>query len=388
MISNSHIGKTCPFCQFPIKQDSEAVQCPACKVPHHRECWEQNEGCTSFGCLEKTYRETAEKRLEISFDEPSGQQAETSNIGGTNKLLAGAMVTALIVIAVLGGYIFMGINEQAIPPDLAKTDTGGPDQADYPVFDDLDADYYIDYENGTIPLGDLPIGARVVDPSWEWEFKTGENYSGWGGSKPVTWIVVAKNHYDELDGHVTLHSEELIGRHAFDNSAHVRDWGYNHWGESGTHSSATRGLRPWLNSTGIHSGEGFYRAFSESFKQAVLVTNVSNREWQSGSVYNTNDYVFIPSTTELGDSDHELTYRIGSVYAYFSGVGDAKRIALLGGEVRRYWTRSPASNYGGAFVRHVSSAGDFYDFRADNDYSGVRPALNLKSEILVSEIID
>ena len=28
-----------------------------------------------------------------------------------------------------------------------------------------DADYYIDYTGGTIPIGELPIGARVVDPS-------------------------------------------------------------------------------------------------------------------------------------------------------------------------------------------------------------------------------
>ena len=41
----------------------------------------------------------------------------------------------------------------------------------------LDADYYIDYKGGTIPIGDLPIGARVVDPSWEWEYRLGVNYS-------------------------------------------------------------------------------------------------------------------------------------------------------------------------------------------------------------------
>lgn len=46
----SMTGKKCPYCQFPIKQDSEVLQCPGCKVPHHRECWEENEGCTTFGC--------------------------------------------------------------------------------------------------------------------------------------------------------------------------------------------------------------------------------------------------------------------------------------------------------------------------------------------------
>ncbi len=46
---NSYIGKICPYCQYPIKQDSEVTVCSACKVPHHRECWEENGGCTTFG---------------------------------------------------------------------------------------------------------------------------------------------------------------------------------------------------------------------------------------------------------------------------------------------------------------------------------------------------
>ncbi len=45
-----HIGKTCPFCQFPIKQDSETILCSSCQIPHHRECWLENGGCTTFGC--------------------------------------------------------------------------------------------------------------------------------------------------------------------------------------------------------------------------------------------------------------------------------------------------------------------------------------------------
>jgi len=44
------VGKTCPFCQTPIKPGSEIVICPECKMPHHRDCWEQNHGCTTFGC--------------------------------------------------------------------------------------------------------------------------------------------------------------------------------------------------------------------------------------------------------------------------------------------------------------------------------------------------
>jgi hypothetical protein len=261
----------------------------------------------------------------------------------------------------------------------------------------LDADYYIDYKNGTIPIGDLPIGARVVDPSWEWEYRLGVNYSDmfWGGEstppgevKPVTWIVVAKDHYDGLESHVTLLSEELVGRFPLDNSTD-RDYenagyGYNHWGESGT-GNADHGLRPWLNSTGIHAGEGFYRAFSEDFKRAVLATTLPNKEWKNGNAYSTQDYVFIPSTTELGDSVHDYTYRIGNNYPYFEGAGNAKRVARLDGDTWWYWTRSAVSNYG-FIVRLVSSAGEFYNYDFLFDSFAVRPALNLKSGILVSEI--
>lgn len=49
MLEN-HIGKGCPYCQFPIKHDSNVVVCSGCKIPHHRECWEENGGCTTFGC--------------------------------------------------------------------------------------------------------------------------------------------------------------------------------------------------------------------------------------------------------------------------------------------------------------------------------------------------
>ena len=115
---------------------------------------------------------------------------------------------------------------------------------------------------------------------------------------------MARDRYSGLGPHVTLFSEELIRLFPFDNSTNRSgQYGNNHWGESGT-GDATRGLRPWLNSTGIHSGEGFYRAFSESFKGALRDTTVSNRDWEDGSAYSTSEHVFIPSSTELGDEDH------------------------------------------------------------------------------------
>jgi serine/threonine protein kinase len=328
----------------------------------------------------------------------------------SRKTVKTAAIVTAFVLLIFGAYSLFGGSEEA-PQSYAPA-----------IIAALDADYYIDYENGTIPIGDLPIGSRVVDPSWDWEYRIGVNYSNIGRDgdpappgefKPVTWIFVARDHYDGLEPHVTLLSEELIALHTFDNSTgrgHEYDeYGYNHWGDSGT-ANATHGLRPWLNSNGVHEGEGFYRAFSDSFKEAVLTTTVPNIEWKNGSTYSTSDNVFIPSGTELGEEVHNSSYQIGDVYAFFSGVGDEERVAMMVGDGKywyaytekvfdkevleeweisgnnwHYWTRS--FNAGtGAFVRYVFFTGQFLDSAACSSTRGVRPALNLKSEILVSEI--
>ncbi len=45
-------GKNCPYCQTPLKPSDVAHVCDSCRIPHHRECWQQNGGCTTFGCRE------------------------------------------------------------------------------------------------------------------------------------------------------------------------------------------------------------------------------------------------------------------------------------------------------------------------------------------------
>lgn len=46
----SIVGKTCPYCQTPLKPNSDVVVCNACGMPHHQECWMENGRCTTFGC--------------------------------------------------------------------------------------------------------------------------------------------------------------------------------------------------------------------------------------------------------------------------------------------------------------------------------------------------
>lgn len=40
----------CPFCHGLFSASQEVVVCPTCQTPHHKECWDENRGCTIFGC--------------------------------------------------------------------------------------------------------------------------------------------------------------------------------------------------------------------------------------------------------------------------------------------------------------------------------------------------
>jgi hypothetical protein len=232
-------------------------------------------------------------------------------------------------------------------------------------------------------LGDLNIGDKVVDLSWNWEFRTGENYTGTGISKPVVWLVAAKDHYGENTG-VTLLAEELIGRFAFDNSTNVSIRGANHWGNSGKNQTARLGLRPWLNSSGKHSSEGFYRAFSDIFKSALLTTEVPNNDGSKELFYKTNDIVYIPSAAELGESESAETSIAGKPYPFFAGKPQEARTAVLKDKKNSYWSRSlfiKSSTY----VRCVGNNGEFINNSAYNSDFAVRPVVNIVSETLVSE---
>ena len=48
------VGKNCPFCQTAIKPGAPLVICASCGMPHHADCWQQNGGCTTFGCAGNT----------------------------------------------------------------------------------------------------------------------------------------------------------------------------------------------------------------------------------------------------------------------------------------------------------------------------------------------
>lgn len=78
---NEYIGKICPFCKSEFKEDDEIVVCSACDMPHHKECWIENQGCTTFGCLGTITSagdsETTVTSKEISYEDNQDTNGST-----------------------------------------------------------------------------------------------------------------------------------------------------------------------------------------------------------------------------------------------------------------------------------------------------------------------
>lgn len=236
-------------------------------------------------------------------------------------------------------------------------------------------------------ISELSIGDKVVDPTWSWEFRHGWGYTSYGDkevTEPVVWIVVAKDH--NQPNSITLISDNLLGYFIYDATMQPSGIlaGHNHWGNSGKNGSA--GIRPWLNSTAPHENEGFYHSFSSSFKSILLLSNVENKDYESGAPYSTQDYVYLPSHTELGATDHEGTYEIGTAFDYFVGADYIRLRAKIMGYPWEddYWSRSPYSA-GYRPVGLVSTSGYYVSAWADANNKGVRAVVNVSSSAKISK---
>lgn len=64
----------CQYCGSPMKESEELSICTKCKTPHHKECFKENEKCTTYGCGNKTAGSAEFKEGKIcrkNYDGPS-----------------------------------------------------------------------------------------------------------------------------------------------------------------------------------------------------------------------------------------------------------------------------------------------------------------------------
>ena len=79
---NKYVGKICPYCKTEFKVNDEIVVCSECEMPHHKDCWIDNQGCTTFGCdgtiksPENGTNSVTAKELSLDLsDNPSNQES-------------------------------------------------------------------------------------------------------------------------------------------------------------------------------------------------------------------------------------------------------------------------------------------------------------------------
>lgn len=58
----------CPYCRMPFEEgDAPAkIYCTACGVPHHEDCYQENGGCTVFGCARAP---ADDPKLQVSYSD-------------------------------------------------------------------------------------------------------------------------------------------------------------------------------------------------------------------------------------------------------------------------------------------------------------------------------
>lgn len=266
------------------------------------------------------------------------------------------------------------------------------------------------------PISNLPVGAKVKFGKYKVESSAIES---------MIWLIASKNHPGYPANSVTFLTEKIIDLRGFDakepsnSNTDRQTYGNNRY----LHSN----LRQWLNKegypwyanqhgadappndagmsqpTGYDDEPGFLSSFSENELAAILDTTLTvakNTVTDGGGSETVVDKVFLLSNTEVGLANENSIVE-GSLIPLFST--DASRICKLTQQAFSntksgskpstvndegyWWLRTPfASN--SRYVRIVYTSGTLGHYNAYNGSNGVRPALNLKSDILVSDTVD
>lgn len=231
----------------------------------------------------------------------------------------------------------------------------------------------------TKTLRNLPVGAKVVD----------KNTKYYGA--PIVWQIADHDYYEH--GLTTLVSERILTFKAFDAAEpnNPDEWR----SDCGNNDYLTSNIKLWLNSY----KEDWFMPLHE-FDQAPTEDYVYGRPYADEKGFLSNfseDFVkhindsvlgkvFLLSAEEVGLSDK------GKPLALFVNNDSRKakptrECVKIDGEGLSYeadwwWLRTPnaeRSNY----VYYVTAYGALSDNSAFHGYNGVRPALNLPSEIRV-----
>lgn len=267
-------------------------------------------------------------------------------------------------------------------------------------------------------LSNLPTGAKVKFGKFQVNTETAQS---------IVWTIVAKNHSGYPTNAITLHAAEILDLRCFDakepsnSNSDRQNYGNNRYSLSN--------LDQWLNknaaanawysaahttdqspnsssvvyaNTQYASRPGFLNGFTTDEINAILSTTIRvvKPSVDGGSYEDIQRKVFLPSTTEVGLSN-ENSIAEGSAWGYYTS--NSARIGYVTQQCFSntpssskpsskttawyWWLRTPYYSY--AYnARYVRSDGSLNYSTAYSGSTGVRPALNLSSSLLVSDSTD
>lgn len=271
-------------------------------------------------------------------------------------------------------------------------------------------------------LSSLPIGAKV---------KFGRHSINGETAEEIIWFIVAKSHSGTPaypSNSVTLLTDRIIDFRAFDakepnNTSTERQ-------NNGNNRYSVSNIDQWLNKDSAagawyvaqHSADqapsanyvaarapydvrpGFLNAFRTEEKNAILDTTIRvvKPSLDGGGYEDITRKVFLPSTTEVGAAN-ENNIAEGLVWSYFNGSTGANRIGYatqhaLTNSLADYkpantttahsWHLRTPRYDNGYSIKTIEQYGSVGKPDAISSLVGVRPAVNLKSTLTVSDETD
>lgn len=180
-----HIGKTCPYCQYTIKPDVDITICAGeCKMPHHKECWDENCGCTTFGCSESPAISSMsnmpiQPTSSTTVDEAVDQQEFTVNDSSHNQPSSNSDTSWLIAISVailFTLFIFTALYGEDQDNTDESVQSNKSIESVGENINDTDNNVTIIWDNG-IYIGQLKNG-NIPHGEGEWSNQKGDEYAG------------------------------------------------------------------------------------------------------------------------------------------------------------------------------------------------------------------
>lgn len=263
------------------------------------------------------------------------------------------------------------------------------------------------------PLSNLPVGAKVIFGKYQIPKDT---------PREITWCIAAKNHQSEPaypENSVTLVSEYILERFVFDAKEPANP--LDHRTRAGNNRYILSNIDQWLNSD-AGEGEwfapshqydaisqedeakgGFLHWFDVEEKANILTTGirVSKDEVDGGGTEDVQRKIYLLSANEVGvtsitsmkpsNEGFLICTNIPKVPSYSLGYAKIYKPSTSDSNTRPSWLRSIEMNADRGYemfkVQYESSK-NLACYCNPSDLSGVRPALNLSGDTLVSDTME